>query len=172
MIIQDENIPTIKDDTFTNLVNLQFFSLFTSQVSTFEPFAFRGLHKLERLTVVGNALTTLPEELLEDLSTIQYVDFENNGIVEIPKGFLNDNPHLQTFIFNENVDRLCKSLFSGTTELLRVDLFSNPCVGSKNAFSRSDYDSYQMFIDDILANTENCIDSCGIIIEDCPASMP
>ena len=172
MVLENENIATIKDDTFSKLVNLLYLGVNNYQISTFEPFAFRGLVNILGIFVMNNDLTSLPAELLKDLSTIQIVNFDNNGIEEIPKGFLNNNPHLQVFAFSENVDRFCKSLFSGTTELQNVDLTKNPCVGSKSSFIRSDYDSYQMFIDDILANTENCIDSCGIIIEDCPASMP
>ena len=169
--LENENIATIKDDTFTKLVNLVFFAVVNLEISTFEPFAFRGLNNLEKLFVINNPLTTLPSELLKDLSKIQLVYFENKGIVEIPKGFLNDNPHVYFFYFYENVGRFCKSLFNGTTELKYVDLTNNPCV-NKSPFSRNDYDSYEMFIGDILANTENCMDTCAVKIEDCTAQMP
>ena len=172
MITEDENIAIIKDDTFSKLVNLAFLGVDRYRASTLEPFAFRGLNNLVNLVVLNNAFTTLPVELLKDLSNINVVYFDSNGVVEIPKGFVNDNPHLQTFIFNENVNRFCKSLFNGTTELQTVDLTKNPCVGSKSSFSRNDYDSYQKFIDDILTNTANCMDTCAVNIEDCTAQMP
>ena len=162
LVIENENIATIKDDAFSKLVHLQYLGVDRLQISTFEPFAFRGLNDLLGTFVLNNALTTLPVELLEYIPKVLYVHFEDNGIVEIPKGFLNNNPHVTIFIFRENVDRFCKSLFNGTTELSRVDLSKNPCVGSKSSFTTYQYDSYQMFIDEIFANTENCMDTCLI----------
>ena len=170
--IENENIATIKDDTFSNLVLVEFLLLGNLKITTFEPFTFRGIENLVGLFVLDNALTTVPVELLRYVPKITTVYFNSNGILEIPKGFLNNNPHVDSFVFNENIKRFCKSLFNETTELLRVDLTNNPCVGSKSSFSRDDHESYQMFIDDVLENTGNCIDTCAIKIEDCTFEIP
>lgn len=90
---------------FPNLITL---SVQTCEVEKLERSDLKGLKKLEELFIVGNNLSTLPNDLFNDTPCLQYISFYGNKIQSIGPNIFDNLLHLKyiNLQLNKNYD-LC-----------------------------------------------------------------
>lgn len=147
----DCNLTTLPDGFFANVPNAKAIEFINSSISTIGPFAFRGLTKLETLTITFNPNlmqleTWTPynmDKLIElnlhhngihDLVTFALrrypklvrLDLRNNFISEIPVGFFDFSLNIESLnLATNSLQRIESSTFKALLRLIELNLAHN-----------------------------------------------
>lgn len=88
---------------------------------------FEGLDSLKRLTVTGSKeLSTIPEDTFENLTSIETLELNNNGLKELPEKVFWPLTNVTSIQLGGNgMERLHSSQFMGLNDLVSLFLYKN-----------------------------------------------
>lgn len=105
-------------------------------ITTIEDGAFAGLHKLQRLSLVGNWLPVVNANWFRDLVSLQQLILERNGIEQIERTALwHVGDSLRHLDIQDNLLRcITTQELAALTKLERLDAMKNPwlCTCRRN----------------------------------------
>lgn len=97
-----EKLQSLKNDAFKNVPNLQTLSI-NGLVNSIDPFAFRGLMKLESLSLEENQIETLPDKVFENLVNVKSITVQSSGLKLMKSGMFHNLNNLQFINLMNNI---------------------------------------------------------------------
>ncbi|XP_021942766.1 relaxin receptor 1 isoform X2 [Zootermopsis nevadensis] len=118
-LILDENaIEEIGENTFANLRALQSLDLNKNRIRHIHPNAFRNLHCLEELDIANNQIQTLAPTVFHNLTAIMKLSLTDNPLRSIPTELFSTAKHLKSLqLGNIVIDNIAIEMFSHLTAL-------------------------------------------------------
>ncbi|KAK6628561.1 hypothetical protein RUM43_002376 [Polyplax serrata] len=108
-----------------NSTSALLFQSYRNLSNTLERKHFKDLTNLTRLVLSSNGLTELPEDLLQDLTNLTWLDLRGNKM-RVHENFFNSVPKLQTLeLGNNNLTHLEPGFFRSLTRLEHLNLWKN-----------------------------------------------
>jgi len=93
--------------------------------NTVESSFLAGLTNLTSLTLHGNGITTIPEDLFREMTALQYLDMKDNDL-QLPLHVFDNLPNLLTLELGGNqMTRLEVGIFRNLSQLSRLNLWGN-----------------------------------------------
>lgn len=99
---KNEKLQSLKNDMFKTVQNLKVLSI-NGLINSIEPFAFRGLKKLETLSLEKNHIETLPENIFESLVNVKSITVKSSGLKIIQSRLFRDLNNLLYLDFMNNI---------------------------------------------------------------------
>jgi Leucine-rich repeat (LRR) protein len=113
VIIKENNLEIIDEDSFQNLKNLKMLSLGSNSIQQIKKNAFRGIQNVQILYLNDNKLSSIAKEMLINLVNIIDLRFHKNQITQIEKNSFSSLSKLERLTFNSNkIKKINASIFS------------------------------------------------------------
>lgn len=125
IIIEDENIPTLKSETFYNLTHLKYISLKKNNINEIEPYAFQDLPKVRIINLNYNFIKRIPQNVFIDLP-ITKLYLKGNGIQTLDTLAFKNLTFLEMLdLSSNNIKVIPENLFYLTKNLKHINLNYN-----------------------------------------------
>ena len=117
---------TLKAGDFSGLSSLDTLSISGDKLATLPEDLFDGLTALEELRLSDTQLTTLPEDLFDGLTALERLDLYNNQLTTLPEDLFDGLTALEElWLSNNQLTTLPEDLFDGLTALQWLYLPNN-----------------------------------------------
>lgn len=126
-VFSDCNLTSLPDGFFVNVPNSKALEFINSNISTIGPFAFRGLTKLETLTIAFNRnLTQFDSWTPYNMDKLIVLDLHHNGIRDLVTFALRRYPKLVRLDLRENfISEIPVGFFDFSLNIETLDLAKN-----------------------------------------------
>ena len=123
---QKKKITALKVGDFDGLSSLTELSLRGNQLSNLPEDVFSGLSSLTRLGLDDNQLSSLPEDVFSGLSALTLLNLYDNQLSSLPAGVFSGLSSLSSLgLANNQLSSLPEDVFSGLSSLYWLDLRHN-----------------------------------------------
>ncbi|XP_033117915.1 leucine-rich repeat-containing protein 15-like isoform X1 [Anneissia japonica] len=157
--LQNNYIAKLDKNSFSNVIALESLNLAKNKlVSTnINKEAFRGLDKLQCLSLAENNLKQIHIMWFADLRSLTTLMLQNLNLMNISEGVFTNSPNLEWIsLGNNNIQSLPSTLFSKQTGLNQLELYNNLIKDIPDAFLETSKSSItDLFLHDNLIETIN-----------------
>lgn len=150
LVLRENNLTRITDQTFENLENLIYLNLGENNIYKVSPAAFDPLVNLKVLWLDKNLLRSLPDDVFyENQDTIEQINLESNQLEFVQKYLFADLEELkQVFLQNNKLNFVHPKAFHSNTKLTRLFLHENRLTTiNKDWFTTLD-DLVELYLDE------------------------
>jgi Leucine-rich repeat (LRR) protein len=125
-ISMNENLETIQEESFGDLVDLRDLYLQSNSISNIRSKTFAKLTKLEILDLSANQLTSLPADVFKHNVNLEYLAINENKLMTIASGTFDSLKSLQKIWLNHNeITHLSNNTFTNVESLRELHLDGN-----------------------------------------------
>ena len=126
-IVATAGVNSPNDVTDAHLANITSLDLGNKSISVLKSGDFGGLSSLTTLFLHNNySLTSLPENVFDGLSSLKFLNLQDNGLTSLPENVFDELPTLiHIGLYGNSLTSLPENLFGGLSSLHRIMLYNN-----------------------------------------------
>lgn len=124
--VKTEFVPTYVCKFFENMERID---IYGTRIKAVTRSVFKNCAKVIKVCVLFTSVTTLPEDIFEDLSELKELLLYENKLIMLPAKLIASNPKLTSFSARNNQLQFIDLQFA--QELIKIDLTSNLCINKK-----------------------------------------
>ncbi|MDE2997525.1 MAG: leucine-rich repeat protein [Gemmatimonadota bacterium] len=126
-IVASAGLNSADDVTDAHLAQILSLNLGYKSISVLKSGDFGGLSSMTTLYLNNNySLTSLPEDLFDGLSSLKFLNMQDNGLTSLPENAFDGLSSLQRIsLYNNELTTLPNGLFEGVTRLTSLHLQGN-----------------------------------------------
>lgn len=155
--VETERVPTKICEFFQNMERMDIYGTSINRISRD---VFRGCVKVTKACVLFTSITTLPDDVFEDLIELKELYLYENKLVALPPNLIVKNPKLTSLSAKSNRLGIIDTELTPFESLKIIDFRANACIDKRFP---DDYTNLTLFLKEVNENCESSMKKTFIL---------